>query len=218
MTTTRSAENPDGVPEAAVRPLGTLHLTIGVMSLLTPAKVQSALEVLKGLDLKRLLSKSGIESRKDDTMEKEPGEDGKDLNITLQGLESMHTPSSTSVLYAPPLPNPQLTTFCQSLKQAFLDAELMVPDNRPLLLHATVLNTIYVPSVRARGRGGNAGHGRHKARLAINAEEMLQDYENFVWMKNVRVEKVAICRMGARKSENDGLGEEYVVEASAVMP
>jgi activating signal cointegrator complex subunit 1 len=217
VTTTRTAENPDGVPEKAVRPLGTLHLTLGVMSLVTPELVQSALEILKGLDLKEILLKSGAIHQENGVKAVEPQTQTPGLTITLQGIESMHDPSSTSVLFAPPIPSPQLTTFCQSLKQAFLDAKLMVEDTRPLLLHATILNTIYVPGVRDKTIG-KAGHGKRKARLTINAEEILQDHEDFVWMKDVKIEKVAICRMGAQKVEDEELGEEYVVEESVLMP
>jgi activating signal cointegrator complex subunit 1 len=218
VITTRTPENPDGVPEAAVRPLGTLHLTLGVMSLITPEKVQSALELLRRLDLRALLVKSGMTMSQDDSRNKESEKEDLDLKVTLQGIESMHTPSSTSVLYAPPLPSPQLSAFCHSLKQAFLDAELMILDSRPLLLHATILNTIYVPGVRGKAKGARAGHGKHKARLTINAEEILQDYGEFLWMKDVKVEKVAICRMGAQKVDDEEVGEEYVVEGSVSMP
>ncbi len=44
------------VPPAAFRPLGTLHLTLGVMSLKDPARLQGALQLLADLDLEALLS------------------------------------------------------------------------------------------------------------------------------------------------------------------
>lgn len=56
VTTTKTRELPDGIPEKAVRPLGTLHLTLGVMSLSTPERVDSAIRLLKELDLSVLLS------------------------------------------------------------------------------------------------------------------------------------------------------------------
>jgi activating signal cointegrator complex subunit 1 len=195
VTTTRTLENPDAIPEAAIRPLGTLHLTLGV------EKVEKALDVLRTLDLSTLLQDAGI------------GNGG--LRITLKGLSTMHPPLSTSILYTAPIPSPPLTSFCTSLQQAFLDTDLMVPDPRPLLLHATILNTIYVPGVR-KGKG-KGGHGKNKARLTINAEEMLEDYEEIVWMEGVKIEKVALCRMGAQPVEGE-LGQEYTVEGSVEMP
>jgi activating signal cointegrator complex subunit 1 len=210
VTTTRTSENPDAIPEAAIRPLGTLHLTLGVMSLGTPEKVGKALDVLRSLDLKTLLNGAGVGTDRGESVDN--GRDG-GLRVTLQGLETMHHPFSTSILFAPPIPSPTLTSFCTSLKQAFLDAELMVPDTRPLLLHATILNTIYVPGVRKV----NGGHGKSKARLTINAEDILEDYEKYVWMEGVKIEKVAICKMGAQKVEGE-LGQEYTVEESVDMP
>jgi activating signal cointegrator complex subunit 1 len=51
------------------------------------------------------------------------------------------------------------------------------------LLHATVLNTIYVPGVKGKaGRGG--GHGKRKAKLTFDASELLEDWEDFVWVSN----------------------------------
>ncbi len=44
------------VPPAAFRPLGTLHLTLGVMSLKEPARLRGALQLLEDLDLEALLS------------------------------------------------------------------------------------------------------------------------------------------------------------------
>ena len=195
------------------------------MSLLTDERVQSALDVLNGLDLKGMWTAAGVSSKSEkkvNEIENEGWNGDEGLRITLKGLESMHMATSTSVLYAPPVPSPKLTYFCQSLKQAFLEAELIVPDTRPLLLHATILNTIYVPGVRAKGRAGKAGHGKHKAKLTINAEEIIQDYEDFIWMKDIKIERVAICRMGAEKlreeDDRDGLGERYFEEGFIEMP
>jgi activating signal cointegrator complex subunit 1 len=163
-------ENPDGIPEAAVRPLGTLHLTLGVMSLLSQERVESALALLKSLNLKEMLSNAANQGSK----EKE------ELRITLKGLKSMHTPSSTSTLFAPPVESPSLLRFCKQLKEAFEKAELLVPDSRPLLLHATVVNTIYVPGVKGKG----VGHGKRKAKLTFDASELLEDWEDFTWVSN----------------------------------
>ncbi|EMR89188.1 hypothetical protein BcDW1_2198 [Botrytis cinerea BcDW1] len=146
----------------------------------------------------------------------------------------MHQPWSTSILYTSPQdPHSHLQTFCQSLKDTFTTAGFMLPEEkgRGLLLHATIVNTIYVRGVRqnsdtgtratrtgnargnqGRGRGGSSsGHGKHKARLTFDARDIISKYADFTWMRDVRVEKVAICRMGAKK-KGDG-DEEYEVEA-----
>jgi activating signal cointegrator complex subunit 1 len=56
------------VPPAAFRPLGTLHLTIGVMSLKEPGRLEGALKLLQELDLAGILRgvsnvKLGLEER-----------------------------------------------------------------------------------------------------------------------------------------------------------
>jgi activating signal cointegrator complex subunit 1 len=202
--TQATAQNPGGIPERAVRPVGTLHLTLGVMSLLTPARVEAALTLLRSLDLRgqmasrERLAAAGASSRP------------LPLSITLRGLESMHDPAKTSVLYAAPVDEDRtLHEFCYKLREAFEAADLLVLDTRPLLLHATIVNTVYVG-----GRSGN--RGQRSPRLTIDAREMLYEYENFEWMRDVRMEKVAICRMGAR--EVAGGDEEYVVEGEVAIP
>ncbi|QSZ33100.1 hypothetical protein DSL72_002685 [Monilinia vaccinii-corymbosi] len=154
--------------------------------------------------------------------------------LTLISLHPMHQPQHTSILYATPLdPHKHLQTFCQNLKETFTRAGFMMPEagnnRRYLLLHATIVNTIYVPGVRDRHQardGGddesrkpqsrNAGHGRRKARLTFDARAILEKYRDYEWMRDVRLEKVAICRMGARKRES-GI-EEYEVEAEVDVP
>ncbi len=123
----------------------------------------------------------------------------------------MHTPSKTSILYASPTDDDRLYPFCQRLKNIFTEGEFLVEENRPLKLHATIVNTVYVPGVR-----GSGGHGKRKAKLTIDAREILEDFEEFEWASNVRIEKVAICKMGAQKNEEGE--DEYVVEGEVEMP
>jgi len=114
-------------------------------------------------------------------------------------------------LYVAPVDEDRtLSEFCLKLREAFEAADLLVPDTRALLLHATIINTIYLV-------GRRSGNGRKRApKLTIDAREMLQKYEAFEWMRDVRVERVSICRMGARAVE--GGDEEYVVEGEVAIP
>lgn len=166
--------------------------------------------------MKELLSdqKSRLAGKEEDSgTGKAVEQKAKELKVTLRSLMSMHTPSKTSILYAAPVDEDHsLQSFCQKLKDAFAEAELLVPDTRPLLLHATIVNTIYVPGMKGKG----SGHGKNKAKLTIDAREILEKYEEFEWISDMKIEKVAICRMGAKKME-DG-EEEYEVEAEADMP
>ncbi|KAG4427674.1 hypothetical protein IFR05_016842, partial [Cadophora sp. M221] len=169
-----TASIPEGIPDQAIRPLGTLHLTLGVMSLLTPEKVQGVVDLLHSLDLGKVLN--GVKPANVRAGDGEGGsglvvngnvkDKGKSLSlsssslssssegssppihITLQGLQSMHDPSKTSVLYTSPLdPDLRLYRFCVKLREVF--GEFLVSETRPLLLHATVVNTVYV-----KGRTG----------------------------------------------------------------
>lgn len=135
----------------------------------------------------------------------------------------MHDPTRTSVLYAAPVDEDgALYDFCSRLREAFLAADLLVPDTRPMLLHATILNTVYASGGRDRGRGRGSssggrgsGHGRSRGRLTIDAREILERYADFEWVRDAAIEKVAICRMGAVAVGNDD--EEYVVEGEVAL-
>ncbi|KAK7424357.1 hypothetical protein QQX98_000625 [Neonectria punicea] len=177
-----------GVPQEAVRPLGTLHLTLGVLSLKEDG-VARAGELLRSLRLGEMLGDAGAPA------------DG--LSMALQGLHAMQTPSKTSVLYAPPVDaDGILFRFCEQVRATFRDAGLMADEGRPLLLHATVVNTIYV-------KGG--GRGRRE-KLTLDARDMIRRYDDYLWAADLRVDRVALCRMGAKKIEGTD-DEAYEVEA-----
>lgn len=195
------------VPEQAVRPLGTLHLTLGVMNLEDETLTQ-AVNLLRELRLKDVLdhartSPSGVPAPAARAMGREAPPPDKRLSITLQGLRSMNKASEASVLYAPPTdPSGLLRRFCEHLREIFQQAGLMMEDQRPLLLHATVVNTVYVK-----------GRGRGKQRLTIDARDILGRYDDYAWMEGMPVRRVAICRMGARAVEGSYGDEAYDVEA-----
>jgi activating signal cointegrator complex subunit 1 len=159
--------------------------------------------------------------------------------ITLRGLASMQVPTKAAVLYAPPVdPLGLLQAFCERVRDAFMQAELMVDDGRPLLLHATVVNTVYSKQKglinategqagtggrrrggRGGGRGGRGGRDWGKReRLVFDGTGLIDRYEDHVWMEDVPLEKVAICKMGAKKVIVDGVEDEaYEVEAEVAF-
>lgn len=193
------------VPEDAVRPPGTLHLTLGVMSL-KPDSLNQALELLKALKPRDVLSELRLANNSsiftNPTSTSRSGISNTDgLTISFRGIHSMTLASKTSVLYAPPTDTEGiLHKFCEQLRRPFRETGLM-EDDRPLLLHATIINTIYV-----KGRGG----GRRKERLMIDARDLMDKYEDYVWVEDMPVCRVAICRMGAKKVDGDD--EVYEVE------
>ncbi|TEA19551.1 Uncharacterized protein C8034_v009385 [Colletotrichum sidae] len=189
------------IPADAVRPLGTLHLTLGVMSLPKSENIERAVEVLRHLNPREILE--GVKPLSSLTPLGNTASAPEKLSITLRGLHSIQPAPKASVLYAPPIDSDGiLRSFCEKVKAVFQDAEVMEKENRPLLLHATVVNTIYV-------RGGR---GKKGARITIDSRDILGRYDDFVWMEDVPVEKIAICRMGAKKIEGVD-DQEYEVEA-----
>ncbi|KAI0472448.1 kinase A anchor protein [Xylaria cf. heliscus] len=202
------------VPDEAIRPVGTIHLTLGVMSFPRNEGLEKAISLLKTLMPQQILSdvapsypaKQGAEARET------PGPLPPRLSVTLKSLHTMHSAAKASILYAPPLDKDGvLTKFCEKLRSTFQEAGLIMEENRPLLLHATILNTIYVKG-RNVSRGGK---GKNREKLTIDARQILDRYNDYLWMEDVPIEKIAICRMGAKKQE-DG-DEAYEVEAEIDM-
>lgn len=63
----------------------------------------------------------------------------------------MHAPEKTSILYtAPEDSSDRLYAFCVALQDIFKRKEMLVPDDRKLKLHATIVNTIYAKGRRKR--------------------------------------------------------------------
>ena len=162
------------VPAQAVRPVGTLHLTLGVMSL-SSSQLSDAVEHLQDLDIGRILrgittqkiAEAGIDtptvSEGLGSVENPPAMSGMEnaalqadpdvLSIDLRGVLPMQKALHTSILYAEPVDKTgRLLSFGESLRGSFEEHGWIVKDDRALRLHATVLNTVYAKS-RARGRG-----------------------------------------------------------------
>ncbi|GAB1312957.1 A-kinase anchor protein 7-like phosphoesterase domain-containing protein [Madurella fahalii] len=275
------------IPEDAVRPVGTLHLTLGVFSFPPLGKgefgdggpgtagevvgaaagvgdgnesragtgelrgdadgkedkpkprptLDRAKEVLGGLRLREIWQ--GVRAKapvmpgtgKPAASEQKQQQEGQEPpKITLRGLASIQSPTKAAVLYAPPVDQlGLLQAFCQRVRDVFREAELMIDDGRPLLLHATVVNTVYSKQKPGEGgggkrrggrggRGGGGGWGRKRERLVFDATGFIERYEDVVWMEDVPIEKVAICKMGAKKVVVDGVEDgAYEVEAEVVF-
>lgn len=226
------------IPATAVRPIGTLHLTLGVMSLQSPERVAAASSFLRGLDVRKMLleaSKHGgtspttilvaaegteiLPAMKGDSqaesLDKVPP-----LTVTLSGLNPMHKPYSTSILYASPLDTTsRLYPFALALQQVFINAELLLHDDRDLHLHATIVNTLYAKDKKVRTQG--SGHGKNsKGSRKFDAQEVIAKYQGFEWAKDVHIERLSICEMGAKKTIENGkvVNEEYVEIASVPLP
>ncbi|TFB02162.1 hypothetical protein CCMA1212_006107 [Trichoderma ghanense] len=192
-----------GLPEDAVRPLGTLHLTLGVMALKGDG-VEQAANILRELRLRDILAETRLAkdantspavwalSGGSTVRSESPRADG--LTLTIRGLHSIQPPAKAAVLYAAPSdPEGILYDFCKRLQRPFQESGLMIDENRPLLLHATIINTIYV-----KNNSGSGGRGKRRERLTIDARSLLSRYDDYLWAEKMPVTRVALCRMGAK--------------------
>lgn len=106
-----------------------------------------------------------------------------------------------SVLYAMPCDDSgRLKRFAEAVRAAFEAEGLVVREDREMRLHATVVNTVYI-----RGR---RGPGRQ--RETFNAESVVDRYKGVAFAEEVRLDRVAICRMGEVKRA-DGTSRGYLV-------
>ncbi|KAF3046804.1 hypothetical protein E8E11_003860 [Didymella keratinophila] len=159
------------VPAQGVRPVGTLHLTLGVMSL-SPSQLSDAVKHLQDLDIGRVLrgittqkiAEAGIDtptvSEGLGSVENPPAlldnaalqADPDVLSIDLRGVLPMQRVRQTSILYAEPVDKTgRLLGFGERLRGSFEERGWVVRDDRALRLHATVLNTIYAKPKGKRG-------------------------------------------------------------------
>ncbi|KAF1730387.1 uncharacterized protein CRV24_009849 [Beauveria bassiana] len=202
------------LPPDAVRPPGTLHITLCVMSLPQPERLARAVALLKELRLRDVLAETRATLRQRARgMSDGTAQDGS-VWLTLRGLCAMQDPTSTGVLYAPPTDAAGqdaglLYAFCQAVRARFIEEGLMEAERRPFLLHATVVNTAHV---KKSARGG----GRRRERLLLDARALIDEYAEHVWLDRHEVRSLAICRMGAKPKGDTGDEAYEVVEEVTV--
>ncbi|TLD32904.1 hypothetical protein PspLS_01353 [Pyricularia sp. CBS 133598] len=198
------------VPPDAVRPLGTLHLTLGVMALggNGGGDLARAVALLRTMKPREVLAEAAGKGDQGD-----PGGDGGGLTISLRGLCTMQKDTSkATVLYAqptlPPQPEPSsniLQSFCERVAATFKDAGLMVAENRPLKLHATVVNTIYAKGGQRSSKRGAGGKRFGKDKVTVDATGILERFEDYVWAEDVQLNRLVIYKMGAKKIRREGI-------------
>ncbi|EEH20863.1 hypothetical protein PABG_03094 [Paracoccidioides brasiliensis Pb03] len=137
-----SARLPDRplVPDAALKPLGTLHLTLGVMSLPTKERQEEALQFLKSLDLEAMLrdvesqtksqaKTAGTRAKAETVMGAAADAPVEPFIINLTSLHALPNARAATVLYANPVDSTaRLYPFCVSLRNKFINAGFMEQD------------------------------------------------------------------------------------------
>ena len=231
----------------AIRPVGVLHCTLGVMSLLDKSKLEKAIALLQTLNVQQLLLDAAAAAAATSTPNSAPTQSTQNstesnnktpapppppppptpLTINLKGLASMHDPQNTSILYIPPYdPTQRLYPFCLALQKIFTKEGILLPDDRGLKLHATIVNTVYAkgrkqqPALKEGGRveGGSSSssgqsapeedrsrfHGPNSnVSLKFDSRPLLEAYKSFVWAEDVVLDRIAICEMGAKKKKKE---------------
>ena len=152
------------------------------------------------------------------------------LTINLHGLGTFPSAKKARVFYAPPQDaSDRLLPFANAIRQRFKDAGF-VTEARPLTLHATVANLRYASKAR-KGRSGRAARAR--GRDTVDARSLIERFsgaddgrteqgvegaaaavepqqrDSFVFAKDIVIDRVRICKMGAERSEDEVLGMVY---------
>ena len=149
---TRSASNDVSgalLPEGSVRPLGTLHLTLGVMSLPSKDRFNEAISFFQSLDLESLMleaervaaeqrqrqnSTSSALASNQGSAEAESRESPsgaghalQPLTISLQSLRALPRSKAATVLHASPVDSTgRLYPFCVMLRDKFIEAGFLL--------------------------------------------------------------------------------------------
>lgn len=212
------------IPGKDIKRVGSLHLTLGVMSLEKKERLDTACALLHSPELMKSIREATALGSEDSTGLQEPmkivlppstGSLDSDmekekrktrvpsLSVSLLGLYAMRAPESTSVLFAKPIDSTnRLFDFCLAIRQLFIEANLLEGGQSSLLLHATIVNMRF------------NGPSRRRRRLkGIDARDLIKKYEAFEWAKDVHLEKVSICKMRAENIiENDRIVDSVYTE------
>ncbi|KAL5343724.1 AKAP7 2'5' RNA ligase-like domain-containing protein [Aspergillus crustosus] len=129
----KQVEHQQLFPNDAIRPVGTLHLTLGVMSLPTPQRLDEAMRFFHSLDIVAILRSAeerALRNSKlrDDLLTDSASVDNsqgdfKPFNISLESLHAIPHPRAATVLHAAPVDlSHRLNPFCTMLRDKFVEA------------------------------------------------------------------------------------------------
>ncbi|PWY63916.1 hypothetical protein BO83DRAFT_382208 [Aspergillus eucalypticola CBS 122712] len=255
------------IPPSAHRPVGTLHLTLGVMSLPTPDRLSQAIRFLHSLDLEAMLRET--QSSSPQTLPSEPTAPVSPFLISLESLHAIPRAKAATVLHAAPVdPTNRLYPFCVRLRDRFLEEGFLVGDKpaekpaevavdvgggeeqqqgqvdlaagesaemvpasvgskpkvRPLLLHATIVNTIYAKGKggghggRGGGRGGDGRGDKRKRQYTFDAREILARYRDYTPPGESVESTGTVTAPSMEVIENEGSGSGSGSEGESSLP
>lgn len=183
----------------AMRPVGSLHLTLDVLHLPDPSVIARAQQALAALPISEFL-RLGADTQADNRA------DSQAIVVELRSLKAMGNPYSTSVLYAEPFdPTGRLPRLARAVVDHFTSAGMLRPKRKAVRLHATFWNSKYIAPRHATSWD------------KVDARGVFRRYKDHVWADDVVVDRVALCEMGARKvygQEGEVVDEVYEEIAS----
>ena len=138
------------IPDGALRPIGTLHLTLGVMSLPTKERLDEALGFFRSLDLGAMMHEAEDKARgrpqkgkTDHTPQEQLSHEiglapqasipraPRPFNVSLESLHALPRARSATVLHAAPVDSTsRLYPFCEMLRDKFLEAGFLLGENK----------------------------------------------------------------------------------------
>ena len=142
------------IPDGALRPVGTLHLTLGVMSLPTKDRLSEAIEFFQSLDLVTMVREaekiasaraqgrkrnaplvSAAEQSSSSSAEEVAKSHGESppspFTVSLESLHALPRARAATVLHAAPVdPTARLYPFCELLRDKFLEAGFLLGDQK----------------------------------------------------------------------------------------
>ena len=187
------------------RPPGALHFTLGVMNLEDSERMNRTKQLLQNLDIESIFAQLGSNDPDFGSNPLAP------FKTSLESLHALPSKTNTRVLYtAPPetASTLQLQAMSEALREPFIEAGLLDDEKRPLLLHATIFNTIY-----GSGRGKRKGGRKEK----LQTSQLISDMSAFTFADEIRIDRVALCPMGAKPVEDEE-GLKYVELVTRMLP
>ena len=204
---------------------------------LSSERLDGAVRLLGGMDMTRRVR--AVTSQQSQPSQPKPPP----LIISLESLHSMTAPSSTSVPYLYPNdPTHRLLSFAQGILYEFTSAGYHVAERSRLKLHATVINTRYIrqppsppplppppssssssspPPFKSHFQTSRGQNQSHSPPIKIDARNLIETCRDWKRATHVVLDRVAICKMGARKVYGqDGcvLDEMYEEVVSVPLP
>ena len=234
------------IPENAFRPLGTLHITMGSLSLGRPELFADFTRLLSGLNLREMLKKGDTYSNRGIQLGRPPMSSQGNDPVKSCDRELEPITVNLSGIVAPSGVRPPGTFDAASRRLATSATDLsgrlgpLWAATKPLWQFArgnkshrkmrqqnskdwggnVALSMFSVSFVDSPSDGlvkipsqAHPGKFRSKPGPTFDARKVIEQYNNKVWAKDVRIDRLSICRLGlTRAVQRDGRGLDSDLE------